>query len=458
MPKSTSATERRIRDDMANVFQRMETVKDDSNDFATLTRDQREAYDLYDKEYRRLETELRAEGSAPNDMERYMESVSRGNGATRTDLPEVQGIPGEKLQRGQSVVEYVRRAAENGVQTATEGFGPRKLVHRDQDYLNEFWAQRLGLARHESRALAEDGAGSGLAITPQSWTASVIEYLYADAVLGQLGVTTVPMPTEIYNVPVQTAPVAPAWLAENATIGLDANPAFGTLAMNAKGGFKDITTYSVELAQDAYVNGTLAGFLANSCARNMALAVDNAGIMGVAGNAGNPGLNTETGLVFRHYTGDAGTTGATIASTAELSVINEIVAGANADNEGYLSNVRVKGTMARTTAGTFPMFWPRPSDVTDIPWVTTTNANIVPAVETDPATASAVAQTAGTMSSLWAGPWSFGILGVHLDLQTRPLVERYADIGQVGLFSFMRFSIRWANPQTFVRTIGMLTT
>lgn len=253
--------------------------------------------------------------------------------------------------------------------------------------------------------------------------------------------------------------MAPAWLAENATIGLDANPAFGTIAMNAKGGWKDITTYSVELAQDAFVQGTLPGFLAESCGRNMALAVDAAAIQGVAGNAGNPGLNAESGFVFRHWTTDAGTTGFAPVDTKELSIITEVVNNANAANEGWLCNYRVKGTIARTSTVTaFPAFWPLPRDVEDIPWVATSNANVVPATETDPATASAVLQTTGTMSSLYAGPWSYMMVGVHLDLMTRPLVERYADLGQVGLFSLYRGSVRTANPQAFCRTIGILTT
>ena len=76
--------------------------------------------------------------------------------------------------------------------------------------------------------------------------------------------------------------------------------------------------------------------------------------MGVSGNAGNPGLVNESGFVTRHYSGDSGTTGATIASTAELSVVNELVRNANAHNEGFLSNVKVQGTMSRTTSGLIP--------------------------------------------------------------------------------------------------------
>jgi hypothetical protein len=86
--------------------------------------------------------------------------------------------------------------------------------------------------------------------------------------VGQLGVTKVALPTELYNIPAFTAPVQPAWLAENSTIGLDANPAFSTLQMNAKGGWKDITSYSVELAHDAYVAGSLPDYLARSCAQH----------------------------------------------------------------------------------------------------------------------------------------------------------------------------------------------
>jgi predicted phage gp36 major capsid-like protein len=67
--------------------------------------------------------------------------------------------------------------------------------------------------------------------------------------------------------------------------------------------------------------------------------------------------------------------------------------------------------------------------------------------------------TGGTMSSIYAGPWDqFAYLGVHLALESRVLTERYADVGQVGLFTWLRGSIRYGNPQSFSRTIGILTT
>jgi len=59
----------------------------------------------------------------------------------------------------------------------------------------------MGFARPvaELRALGEDTTGSGLAITPQSWTASYIDYLYPNTVAGKLGISRVMMQTEQVN-------------------------------------------------------------------------------------------------------------------------------------------------------------------------------------------------------------------------------------------------------------------
>jgi hypothetical protein len=125
-----------------------------------------------------------------------------------------------------------------------------------------------------------------------------------------------------------------------------------------------------------------------------------------------------------------------------------------------VSNPSVYGTYQRIKAssGTYPLFWQLPNDVNDIPWVYSANSAL-PTTETDPSTASSVAQTGGSYSSFYMGDWSrFCYFGSHLDLQTTVLKERYADSGEIGIFSFARYSIRFAHPETFVRTIGLITT
>jgi hypothetical protein len=89
-------------------------------------------------------------------------------------------------------------------------------------------------------------------------------------------------------------------------------------------------------------------------------------------------------------------------------------------------------------------------------YVTSENSAL-PYTETDPATATSVLQTTGAYGSLYCGPFNqFLVFGSRMDLQTRVLSERYVDSGEFGLFAFLRCSIRFAHPETFTRTIGVI--
>jgi HK97 family phage major capsid protein len=230
----------------------------------------------------------------------------RGVTGTTTRKPaagEVRGDPNEPIKAGQAA-EWYRKARENGV---TDARG-RKLSAEGSDRdLNRWAGELFGFAPRsvESRALGEDTGGSGQAITPQAWSANFIDVLLPNTVLGRVGASFVPMQQETVTVPVLTSTVSPAWVAEGGSISLDANPAFAPLVLSAQGGFKDITQYSIELAQDAYVQGSLPGMLAAAVARKMQVVLDVAALLGVAGNTRIPGLNAEAGFVKRHYTGDA---------------------------------------------------------------------------------------------------------------------------------------------------------
>jgi hypothetical protein len=68
------------------------------------------------------------------------------------------------------------------------------------------------------------------------------------------------------------------------------------------------------------------------------------------------------------------------------------------------------------------------------------------------------AETGGSYSSVYCGDWSRIVIGLHLDMFTNVLRERYADQLQIGLLTGMRFSIRAMHPETFVRDYGIITT
>lgn len=373
-------------------------------------------------------------------------------------IPEIEGRPNEPLQRGQSTNEWLRRAADNGVQYTTNEGRSRPLEWHDNETLNAYWGQRLGLTRPgaEMRALGEDTSGSGLAITPQAWTASFIDYLYQLTVFGRLGCSRVSMSQEIVNVPQLTSPAAPAYLAENSTIGIDASPAFSSVVLNAAGGWKDIVLYSRELAQDAYISGGLAS-LADSMARKFALAWDLAFLFGVTNTAVAPGIINETGFNTRWATGSGSGTPLTLADTTEYSIVAEKIRNNNDEpTGGILTNPSVYGSTSRLSASNYAKYWTMPADVIDLPFVYTTQ---LPNTETSPAaTGTSPALTGGTNSSFFMGPFQRVIGGVHLDFQTQVLSERYVDMAQFGVFGFFRGSVRTGHPESFYRTTNIAAT
>lgn len=393
---------------------------------------------------------------------------TRGMFSPRDGAAGVEGRANEAVRPGQ-VREWFDKAQRNNVGFTTgsqeSGYRPVSLASQGTDRdLNRYWAERMGVARGsvETRVLGEDtssGSGAAQAITPQSWIADYVDVLLPNTILGKVGAKVVPMSTEYVNVPVFSSTVSPSWIAEAGSISLDANPAFSSLQLIATGGFKDITLYSLESAQDAYIRGDLDGMLAQAVAKKMAVVLDTSTLLGVADNAGIPGLVNESGFVTRHYTGDSGTTGTTPTDTTELAVVVQNIMKKNVTPNAFVSNIGVNQSFESIAVSDFGRYWDNPSIAQPCVdnWVTSENSAL-PYVETDPSTATSVAQTGGSYSSLYAGPWDqFCVVGMHLDLQTTVLKERYVDSGEVGLFSFCRYSIRFAHPETFSRTIGIVT-
>ena len=57
----------------------------------------------------------------------------------------------------------------------------------------------------------------------------------------------------------------------------------------------------MELAQDAYLEGTLPGVLAAISREELSVLIDQAGFYGIAGNTGCPGFSNETGMQLRKW-------------------------------------------------------------------------------------------------------------------------------------------------------------
>ena len=364
---SKSEREIRLLDDRVNVWQSMTAVMEKLDKGKNVTVDERKTFDGGEKRLQEIERDLDLIHKFNGHEDEIGRSMA-GKRAADPEIPEVEGRPNEILSRGQSVRQWFDRAQENGV---TVTFGEtnknpyqRKLSSegRDRD-LNRFWGEKLGLATPsvESRGLLEDTGGSAQAITPQAWVSDYIDVLLPNTILGQVGARVVPMPQESVTIPVFTSTVSPSWLAEAGSISLDANPAFAPLLLFATGGFKDVTQFSVEAAQDAYIKGNLDGMLANAVARKMQVVLDTSMLLGVAGNTGIPGLNGETNFVKRHYTGDAGTTGKAPTDTTELGVVVEVAKKVNATPNAFVSNVGCQQAFQRLAVSAEGRYWDTPS-------------------------------------------------------------------------------------------------
>ena len=437
-------------------FTRMEELIKKLDD-GTITRAEREEWDSHRRVVDECDAALSRHESAKKVGSLEMPSKTNRSKPWKHDK-QVRGEVGEVLDNRTSAVSWVDAAAKNGVQVRSLRSGRAYEMVDSTFDTNAYWAQRMGLSPRgaEYRALGEDTAGSGQAITPQTWTAQFIDYLYPMTLLGNLGASRVMMPTEQVNVPQFTAPVQPQWIAENTATTLDANPSFSSLTLLAKGMFYDITLYSMEMAQDAYIQGGLPGMLAQSAARNFAIAIDQAGFYGVAGNLGCPGFSNEVGVQLRKYAGHAGTTGQAPADTQEMSMLIELVRAKNVEPTGFATSPQLVGTINRLNASTYARYWRMPDDAKDL-WANHTAVSTqIPVVETDPTTGTVPAQTGGSYTSIYCADWSRVLIGIHLDMQTQILRERYADQLQIGLLTYMRFSVRLSHPEAFVRSYGAI--
>lgn len=354
--------------------------------------------------------------------------------AEYTQDAQVLGVKNEILPPQMSVEAWSRKRSHGNTGT-------------DRD-LNRYIAERMGLVRPsiETRALGEDttsGPGSGSAIVPQQWSTSFIDIIRPNLALTNCGISTLPMQTEQYTYPQYLNDVAPAWVAEGQQNNLDANPQFSGLILRAQGAYMDITLIAREVAEDTNQAGGLVRLLQGTIGQKYARLIDQVGIFGTQGNSGNPGIYNESGLV----TQSMGTNGAAPVDTTKPSQMAESVRTANAEPSAFLTNPSVYGTFCRLNASTYAKYWDWPRDVANVPWVLTTT---MPTNETQ--------GTSSACSSILAGPWNRGILGMRVDLQMDVLKERYADLGCIGIVSYMRFSFRLSHPETFVRLQGVLTT
>ena len=436
------AKERQARDQMAALRLQVKPLQDKLARGERLS--QREASDLAHiaSQVTALKLEIDEHAETRKLSERAaanMYAAAEGDhGVKRAPVAEIRGNAFEKLGPGQSVAEWHRKAVAAG-NIRSNG--------SDRD-IERYWQERFGFkaATIESRAMGEgttSGGGAGAAVVPDVWAADFVDLLRAQLVLQDA--TILPMTSVRYHLPVFSADIAPAYVAENAATSLDGNPGFSPLVFDASGAYMDVTLLSRQVVEDSAQEGGLTSLIQETIAKKYARLIEQVSLFGNSAiSTLAPGLAGESGI--QHFAAES-----SLADYDDFSKAVEKVRNANTEPSGIITNPSVAGTFERLKASTYARYWEPPASVAPL-WP--------PRISTampDTETASAAAETGGALSSAFVGDFRNVIIGVRIELQVDVLRERYADQGQIGMVSYLRFVPRVVHPETFVRVTDIAT-
>jgi len=438
-----------IRAQREAAFGRMSDIRDATDDFHNVSRDQASDFDAARREIDMLDAELASDGGSGDINTRGTASVARPDGYAGDER--TVGYPGELLRPDQSLRGHMERS------------GAFKNQGTDRDH-NRMFAELPGLRPRtmESRTLQEDvatGAGAAGPATPADWAATTLDLLRSQTIVDRAGVTSFVMPHETYNQPQLFADVNPVWLSENSSMSLDNLPGLAPLVFSCVGAFTDITLLTRQAAEDAVAGGGLDAILRNSIVQKYRRLVDKVAIYGQAGNAGCPGLVNEAALVSSGAATPAGmgTNGGLPPTAApgttpyqQVSIAAEAIRKLNATPSAFLVNPQTLGTYARAT-DTLGEPVDKTPDIDGIPWL---DSSTLVANETQ-------GTGTGVCSSMYTGDFSKMMIGWHVGkLQITVLDQLFAQSNQIGYLSYLRFSIRIpaASNAAFYRLTGILTT
>jgi HK97 family phage major capsid protein len=398
-------------------------------------------------EFDRLDTEFRS-------------AVHADRGKARDDVAETRGvsrgefgpIPGSKPVAG-NAREFLRPAQSVREWCESRGIvrGDKRTAATDFDW-DAYWGQRLGITRPglESRTvygLGEDtssGSGAGYSIVGELWGHELQDLIRAKLFLSFFDVTTVPMTSEVINVPVFEADVAPAFVAENTALSLDTTPNVGSLTLSATGAYADVTAASLAVIEDAVINGGVDAMIRNSIAQKYARLIETIAIYGQSGS-GTTGLQATSGLLVQSM----GTNGAVPTSYKDISKAVAQVREQSVEPNGLVWHPGTKAEYAELVDTLGQPMRPTP-DIADL--VTNARDSALLNYQTETQGSSSVA------SSLYVGDWQYCLLGMRTQgVEVKILNERYAEYQMVGFLSRWRGCVQYLHPtQAFVRLEGIL--
>ena len=299
--------------------------------------------------------------------------------------------------------------------------------------------------RYEARAvsgMSEDltsGAGAGGSVVPQIWAHNVIDIIRAKTFGNRVNVTTIPMTSEIMNLPTLQNELAPVYVASQAGVGLDVGEQLGTIQLNCQGAFADIVNADKSLIEDAVNSGGINGLIQHSVAMKYARLLDQVSLYGQTGHPGAPGLINESSLQTFNVSGAPTTYVPVSQAAAKIRAWGAEPSGVVMHPSDVSAFAQLQDTLHQPLRVTpdVVQFWP-PVDSSLLNFQT----------------------ESGSSSSFYIADWSYMLQGIRLmgGIEVSVLDQRFAEFLQVSFLSRMRFSVRSARvSQVFCQAYGMTT-
>lgn len=293
---------------------------------------------------------------------------------------------------------------------------------------------------------------SGSAVVPTVWASDIIDRARNFAAVLQAGANVVPMDAKTVQIGRLTTDPTAAFRTEGSTVTAS-DPVFDNVTLTAKT-LSALVVGSLEWFMDA---PNVDQVVTEAIAKAIALTIDQQALFGgitTGGETEATGFNTTfpnppnpTGVLSNLLTNASSSVlgGAANGTTQTAGTFwNEII------DTIFQPRLFNEQPNALLWTPTMAKFYAKVYDTTNQPLQVPPAVAAVPQYITAQIPASFTQGTSTTnMSDVFVGDWTQLIIGQRLDFTVQTLVERYAELGQIGIIAHWRGDIGLTRPRAF---------
>jgi HK97 family phage major capsid protein len=293
---------------------------------------------------------------------------------------------------------------------------------------------------------------SGSALVPTVWASDIIDRARNVAAVLKAGAQVVPMDAKTVNIGRLTTDPTAGFRAEGSTVTAS-DPVFDNVTLTSKT-LSALVVGSMEWFMDApNVDEVVSDAIANA----VALTLDQQALFGGITTGGETGA-TAFNTTFPNPPNPTGVL-ANLLANASSSVLGGAANGTSQTAATFWNEIidtiwqpRLfnEEPNALLWSPTQAKFYAKVYDTTNQPLQVPPSVQAVPQFMTAQIPASFTQGTSTTnMSDVFVGDWTQLIIGQRLDFTVQTLVERYAELGQVGIIAHWRGDVGLTRPRAF---------